>query len=144
MIDKVFLSIIYISIIYIFLVLFFRNNKIKQVITKNKVKQTNGKIDSIIDDVITSPNRLVVNLIYSEKENIDLDLFADMSIRYNDLLNGTYKVPDHLKKNKVKNIIENIIETKPIQKPEINEPILKIHDIKFDNLINISQINKQV
>jgi len=125
-------------------VLFFRNNKIKQVITKNKVKQTNGKIDSIIDDVITSPNRLVVNLIYSEKENIDLDLFADMSIRYNDLLNGTYKVPDHLKKNKVKNIIENIIETKPIQKPEINEPILKIHDIKFDNLINISQINKQV
>lgn len=124
--------------------LFFRNNKIKQVITKNKVKQTNGKIDSIIDDVITSPNRLVVNLIYSEKENIDLDLFADMSIRYNDLLNGTYKVPDHLKKNKVKNIIENIIETKPIQKPEINEPILKIHDIKFDNLINISQINKQV
>lgn len=51
----------------------------------------NGSIDKRVQKIIVSyePNQ----------EGIDFDLLCDLCIRYEDLLNGTYKIPDTFKKN---------------------------------------------
>ena len=141
--NKIFISIIFISSVYIFLVIYFRGNKIRQVITKNDVNQTIGKNDAIKGNVISSPNKLIVNLLYNEKEDLNLEIFSDMSIRFNDLINGTYKVPEHLKSGKTKDAIQ-AKDTTNLNKENKGETKLKINDIQFENLIDMSKKNKQV
>ena len=135
--DKIFIAIIFISLIYVFLVLYFRRIKIRQVVTKNDVSQKVGKVDAIADDVISYPNKLIVNLIYNEKEDLNLGLFSDMSIRYPELVAGTYKVPEHLKiKNKIN--MDASIQNKT-QTPKQVEQKLKVSDVPFDNLVDITK-----
>jgi hypothetical protein len=143
--DKIFIALIFISIIYVVIVLYVRHGKIKLVLVKNKVEPTTGKKDIIIDDedVISYPKRFVVNLIYNDKETANLDLFADMSIRYEELINGTYKVPDHIKNGTTKDIIETNPKTNPAPEKK-QEPVLMKKDVGFDELIDISKLNKNV
>lgn len=139
--DKVFIVLLLISIIYAGIILYFRLGKIRSVSFNNKVDQTTGKKDVIVDDdVISYPKRFVVNLIYNENEPYNLDLLADMSIRYNDLINGTYKVPDHIKYGTPKDIIENSSPVLVSEKKQ--DPIITKNDVGFEELIDISQLNK--
>ena len=136
--NKIFTAIIFISLIYVFLVLYFRGWKWKSVVIKNEVNQIFGKKDAITGNAISYPNKLVVNLLYNDKEDLNLDLFTDLSIRYDELVDGTYKVPDHIKNRNKKDAIKaNDVNNAAKEKKE--EPKLKINDVQFESLVDMSQ-----
>ena len=52
------------------------------------------------DDVIVSPHRVVVNVVFANSTSVDQDLLADMTVNVKDLLSGAYKPTDRAVTNK--------------------------------------------
>ncbi len=97
--EIVFFTIVILSFSWAAGVLLYKigSRKVRQVITTNKYYK-----DNIIDNDVMAPQEFVVNLVINDKDDIDYSVFADMAIKWKDLRDGTYQLPQ-----KKINLIEN-------------------------------------
>ena len=114
--EIVFFTIVILSLAWTAGVLLYKTGgrKIRQVITSNKYYK-----DNIIDNDVMAPKEFVVNLVINDKDDIDFSVFADMAIKWKELKDGTYKLPQkelHLIENQTKQEVSNseVIKENPV------------------------------
>lgn len=76
----------------------------RKSITLNK--QVDQERDIIRDGLLETKTQKIVISYAKEDKGINFDLLCDLCIRYDDLLNGTYKIPEQFLKEKI--VGENI------------------------------------
>ena len=114
--EIVFFTIVILSLAWTAGVLLYKTGgrKIRQVITSNKYYK-----DNIIDNDVMAPKEFVVNLVINDKDDIDFSVFADMAIKWKELKDGTYKLPQkelYLIENQTKQEVSNseVIKENPV------------------------------
>jgi len=91
--------------------------------------------------IIDVPEKFVVNVLVEGEEEIDPRLVVDMCVSYEDLLNGTYTVPEHLKTNGKEEEEKAVVEARePVEvmgEEEVQEDDLS--EVSIENLIDVNK-----
>jgi hypothetical protein len=132
--SKIFIMFVLVSIIWAAIVLFFKNRRIRKIIAHPTKSLDLNIIDG--SDVIAYPREVIVNIFFEDEKEFNYEVFSDLTLRYKDLVNGNYKVPEHIKNNRKKNIIED----NDILEERKSETSIVKDEIPFDKLIDINSI----
>ncbi len=134
----IFLLLVIISIIWGVLVYTKRSKLVKKVV----LERYGAKEDIIHASVIAVPREFVINILFDEKVEIDEEIFADLTVRYNDLISGNYKIPDKFKKGKDINIIVDEVELKePVVVSEDVIENISFDDVDFESLVDPKNVS---
>lgn len=132
------------ALVWIIIVYFIFNKKKSNEITlKYETTARDILVVPKLDDDF--PRELKVNMVFENDKDVSTDVMADMTINMKDLLNGTYKVPDHLNKyakTVEKNTsIEQLKELNSLKKEEVIEKKME-STIDINKLINLQNLKR--
>ncbi len=138
--EIVFFTIVILSFSWAVGVLLYKigGRKIRQVITSNKYYK-----DNIIDNDVMAPKEFVVNLVINDKDDIDFSVFADMAIKWKELKDGTYKLPQKKTNLIEKQAKEEEFNNEKIKENPVTAQIESKANVDFMQFLNPSILTKK-